>query len=521
MMKIQLWLISISLCMSISFLSAEEGSWFPEILKKDSKAYIPDYSFAGYQWGEKELPKLKPTMKLTDFGAVPNDGKDDTEAFQKALQSAMKTKGTVVLSLPPGKLILNDILYIERSDFVLQGAGNGKGGTTIYIPRSLEKMNLPASFHKKKEYLIKNKKYVKGKLFSLFSWSAGVIWTRIPKGHPRSLEKAKIVSGKRGGNEIVLDNFSKFKKGDVALIHWHNTEGKNGSLLKHVLGDDKLKIGPRLYENPTKPLFSQPITIAKVNKNKITIVEKLLHDLRPEWGNILKGTNYLERVGIENIRIEFPQTKYAGHHLEEGYNGLYLTGLMHSWVRNVTIHNTDAAILSGACKNTTYDGIEVTGRPGHYSVHMGGCYGMVCKNFKFESGAIHDPSFNSHAKLCVYTNGKIRIAHLDQHCALNHQNLFDKIRVEDGSQLFKHGGAKYWYPTAGLFNTFWNIQIEKGDKLSCSNAPGAIIVGLTGGKNDLNIKYGPSPTVEGTNKHNISVPSLYEYQLKQRLKLLK
>ena len=50
-----------------------------------------------------------------------------------------------------------------------------------------------------------------------------------------------------------------------------------------------------------------------------------------------------------------------------------------------------------------------------------------------------------------------------QHTSSNHQNLFDNIKVklnEENFNLFKHGGAGYWKPTHGMFNTFWNVELD-------------------------------------------------------------
>ena len=39
--------------------------------------------------------------------------------------------------------------------------------------------------------------------------------------------------------------------------------------------------------------------------------------------------------------------------------------------------------------------------------------------------------------------------------------MFDDIAgsMQSGARLFEHGGAAYWGPTHGAFNTFWNIRL--------------------------------------------------------------
>src|SRR6056297_3378737 len=107
----------ITLC-SIVIAGQKEDS-LPHILspEKESSRFLPDFSYVGYRWGEKEIPQQESNLDVIDFGAVPDDGKDDTEALKKALAAAHKIEGNVVLSLPPGRFIVKDILYIQRSDF--------------------------------------------------------------------------------------------------------------------------------------------------------------------------------------------------------------------------------------------------------------------------------------------------------------------------------------------------------------------------------------------------------------------
>ena len=500
---------------------AESPGWTPDILNADSPHYLPNYSYAGYYWGEKKPPQLTATMDISDFGAIPDDGKDDTLAIQKAMGKVNNTPGPVVLHFPKGRFILQDIIFISRSNLVIQGEGSGPQGTTIYVARPLGEMNYPLSFSLRKLYYIAFGKWSNGKLFSLFSWAGGVFWSKQPDDFHQQQLDVEVSQGERGKHEIQVKNTTAIKVGDVLEIQWFNHEGQHGSLLKHIFGDYDIPIGERLYKYWYFPLITQPVTVARLENQKIIIKEPLLHDLRGQWFPTLVKVNYLENIGIEKLKIEFPTTSYGGHHLEAGFNAFYLTDLAHSWVRNVVVHNADAAVLTDNCKNITLDGIVVTGRVGHYSVHTGNCYGMLTQNFDFQSAALHNPSFNTRSRLSVYSGGSIKRAKLDQHNGLNHQNLFDNIHIETAEDVFRHGGARYWQPTAGLYNTFWNIRIDNsrpdGFIGSLKDAPESRLIGIVGENADIKFHYEPNAYIEGINKKGISVPSLYQHQLHQRL----
>ncbi|MDP5229508.1 MAG: glycoside hydrolase family 55 protein [Cellulophaga sp.] len=102
----------------------------PAILNLKNTAddlYLPDFSFAGYHFGEKEIPlHTTKIINATDYGVIANDGLDDSIALIKALKETKDFDGTIVLQLPKGRIILSSILYIERSNFVLRGAVRGK-----------------------------------------------------------------------------------------------------------------------------------------------------------------------------------------------------------------------------------------------------------------------------------------------------------------------------------------------------------------------------------------------------------
>ena len=58
---------------------------FVEAKKAGKTPILPDFSYAGYHFSEREIPSVtnKKYFKVTDFGAVPNDNKFDDEAIQK------------------------------------------------------------------------------------------------------------------------------------------------------------------------------------------------------------------------------------------------------------------------------------------------------------------------------------------------------------------------------------------------------------------------------------------------------
>jgi Pectate lyase superfamily protein len=526
---------------------SSKEAYAPKILENqnDNDLFLPDYSYAGYRFGETQLPKLSPTLKVTDFGAIPDDGKDDTEALKKAFEHAHQAKGKVVLGFPKGRFILKDILYIERSDFVLQGAGSSADGTVLYMPEPLKQLPVPSSLQELFEYIVETRsRHVDrrkkiNKPFSVYAWSGGYIWVRIPgqrvkyyldKFDKETAPLARASAGKRGEYEFTVDTSDALKKGRLLRIAWFNTQGKNSSFIDHLYGDKKVKhVGKRHWETPGRPLITQEVTIVKITGNKIQIKDPLLHDLRPEWNPVLIDWPHHEEVGIEHLRFEFKEREYAGHHIERGDNAIYLTGAAHSWIRDVTIHNCDNGVLADGAANFTVDGLEVTGRLRHYSISLGSVYNGLATNITSKGPATHAISFNTRARKSVYSGVHMPDDPiLDMHSGANQQNLFEKItaRLEKPTDsIWKETGARYWKPTQGAFTTFWNIKIdfdfskESNSAIpmkGISDGPAARLVGISANY-PISIEYGPAAYQEGINETNLTVPSLYEYQLKKRL----
>lgn len=101
---------------------------------------------------------------------------------------------------------------------------------------------------------------------------------------------------------------------------------------------------------------------------------------------------------------------------------------------------------------------------------------------------------------------------------------------EENFNLFKHGGAGYWKPTHGKYNTFWNIAINFDfDKpeidtvvvKGVNDGPSAYLVGLYSNDFPIRLEYGPNAYFESINQPPFSVKSLYEYQFNQRLSINK
>lgn len=535
----------------VSFSIGCYAQAIPEILK-DKKimksTYLPDFSYAGYQNGESPIPTDGGTVvKATDYGVVPNDELDDSKALIAAIAASKEISGKVVLQLPAGKVILSDIIYIERSDFVLKGAGTNQNGTELYFPRPLMYVPDPAALQELREYLVEFDKVQREKEnnidlpFSQYAWSGGFIWTQVPgervKSYTENYDReenviASVRSGQRGALEITVADASKLNVGDVLELQLFNKDGESGKIITDLYKGADVKVGSHHWNFPGLPIVRQQVEIKKINKNKITINTPLTVEIDPSYQARLIEWKHLENVGIEGFRINFPMAPLVAHHVEQGFNGIFLTRLYNSWVKDVSINNADSGILAEEIANVTIKNIHTTGdHLAHYTVAMAGVHNVLAEKVIVYNKAVHPLSFNTFSTKNVYKDCEVYVDPiLDQHSGANHQNLFDNTTVRINAAglseypLFAGGGAGYWKPSHGAYSTFWNTTVQL-ENMDAGNAPfllngmedgvQARIIGVTG-NTAFKVEYGPDAYINSINDQ-VKPISLYEFQLSRRL----
>ena len=536
------------ICCSLFVHSIVMGQEIPKILTDSKTNYLPDFSYAGYHFGEDKIPELNgKIINAEEYGVKANDNLDDSKALLKALKTASAVEGNVILQLPAGRIILSEVLYIERSNFVLRGAGSDEKGTEIYCPRPMMYLKNPESLAELREYLTtfdKRQREPENNVdlpFSQYAWSGGFIWTQIPNERVKSyLDKyeptpnilAKVSSGNSGEHIISVSEVKGLKVGDIAELQLFNKDGENGEIIKDLYKGANVKPGSHHWNFPKLPIVRQQVEITKISGSKITIKTPLTIAIKPAYQAQLVEWKHLNEVGIEHLRFTFPDIPRVAHHVEPGNNAIFLTRVFNSWVKDVTITNSDSGILAEEISNVTIQDISTDGNHmAHYTVTLGGVHNVLVKNLKIYNKAVHPLSFNTFATKNVYQNCEIFAdALLDQHSGANHQNLFDNITVHLTTDknhsylLFGGGGAEYWKPSHGPFSTFWNLTVQVSNPDSkpvllygMKDGPFARIIGVNGNAK-FEVKYEPNAYIEFLNTSMEKIPSLYDYQLKKRLK---
>lgn len=119
---------------------------------------MPDFSYAGYHNSNESLINNNRALiiDVTDYGVIANDGKDDTSAIMQAVTYAYEVEGPVTVLFPRGRLILKDILKIERSNINL--SGKGEKGNELYFPIPLLIIDKSPTLDELRHYLKRHNK---------------------------------------------------------------------------------------------------------------------------------------------------------------------------------------------------------------------------------------------------------------------------------------------------------------------------------------------------------------------------
>lgn len=409
--------------------------------KFDPFGRMPDYSFAGYHFGEEALPHVEVATDVTRFGAIGDGNTDCTPAFIKAIETTKRG----AITIPPGRYLIRDILWIRKPNIVLRGAGPEK--TVLHILTELQDVrpNMGTT--------------TSGRPTSNYSWSGGFLWLQ---GRINQSRLAQIITpAARGSHTLILDKEVNLKAGQRVQVAMKDNAQK--SLLNYLYSGDPGDTAK----------INRPVHVAMVSRvlsvaGKTIILERpLWFDVRPEWKpQLMTFQPTVSEVGIEDLAIEFPVKPYAGHFTERGMNGIAMTRVADCWVRNVRISNSDSGLFLGTsctAKGLVLDSQRTPDAKHNSTGHHGISLGRDCLlvNFDIRTRFIHDITVGNLNTGNVVKNGSAVSLSLDHHKRAPYQNLFCNLDVGDGKRLWNCGGGAQLGKHCGARTTFWAIRSQQ------------------------------------------------------------
>ncbi|MBR1706248.1 MAG: DUF4955 domain-containing protein [Bacteroidales bacterium] len=330
-----------------------------------------DFSYAGYRHGETAPPDAfalgYKIYDVMDYGAVPDDGKSDRDAFLSCLQDALgvgyqveddhivfgpKEKANAVVYFPEGEYILHtsadDVMteagvrsreiIIRAGHLVFKGAGRDKTRILMQDPALPRNEDL----------------YSSPNMIAFRNWSGLSDYT-VPVSVTEDAEKGDF-------SVKVSQTVGVTKDSWVCL--WAEVSDP-----EYVVAE----LAP--YQASMEWDISRQVKIydyhqvKEVSTDEVTFYEPLMHDVQAGRGFVLKKFAHYEGVGIEDITFAGNAKSDFKHHGswqdDGGFKPLLFMRVTDSWVRRCAFESVSEAFTFHTSANCSGYDIRFTGWRGH------------------------------------------------------------------------------------------------------------------------------------------------------------
>lgn len=416
--------------------------WGADGERWNPRGRLPDFSHAGYRYGESPLPDLPVKANVKAFGAVGDGKKDDTQAFQDALS---QTTGGAIL-VPEGKYLIQDFLYIRKSGVVLRGEGPGK--SVLWFPKPLN------------DIVPREGRTSTGTLTTAYSFNYGFLTL---EGKTGSRELARVTAtALRGDSAVEVSSVANLKVGQQVILEAAEDRATH-SLKRHLYADD-----PGDVSNGKNLATRMVARISAIKGGIVGLDRPLRFETRSEWNpRLLAFEPTVTESGVEELGFIFPDVPYPGHFKEVGFNAIELRGVAHCWVRNVAIRNADMGVLTvDEATFNTVAGVAITayaGRGrfgGHHAIQLKTSQDNLVTGFDIGVPFVHDLSVE-HASGNVFSGGRGSNLSFDHHKDTPYENLYTDLDCGIGDRIWVSGGGAGIGRHAAAWATFWNVRAGK------------------------------------------------------------
>ncbi|TRX71889.1 DUF4955 domain-containing protein [Carboxylicivirga sp. M1479] len=441
MKNIKKYLLAAGVLALTSVVNGQESALWNEFKAAQTSnkvAELPDFSYAGYHHGEKGIPDVThQVFNVSDYGAVPNDGKSDKEAIRKTVAAAVKN-GSGIVFFPKGRFLVNEDdddqkpIVIKGNNIVFKGSGSGPDGTELYM-----KNYLPAKDPKK-------------------LWTCPYMFQFTGGGAEKVLAEV-TQSAHRGSFELKVNDASKIKAGDWVVVRVKNNAP---DLIEHEMcGCHVDKAWTSLLNKGV--YVNEYHQVKSVKGKKLVLKEPLMRHVnaKHEW-NILSYAHY-EEVGVEDLAFIGNWQDDFVHHKDYihdgGYSLLKFSRLANSWIRNCRFDDVNRVVSVSLSSNVSVLNCLVTGTPGHNSVSSSSSTRVLVGILDDQSSQWHAPGVSGASIGSVFWRVKYNEdTSFETHASQPRASLFDC--VEGGFFLGRGGGARHNLPNHLEHLILWNYK---------------------------------------------------------------
>lgn len=509
-----------------NYLEAREKNSSFQLDKKSfyrDKSYsaddvLPNFSFAGYKFGEEPLPthnldigypasvpEFDPSLtghkifNVLDYGAIPNDTNSDKEALRATIAAASEyidnnaiygeNSVGAIIYFPAGLFLVNEPsdmvgvaesqptgqgndadrifaqahqpIVIDRSNIILRGAG--KGQTVLYMR---EHFRAPYS----------NLMWTTPSLFQVGvsrEWQPRSGTASSPAQHklsqPNYITRAKDSVLRESSDSLKVESVDDLYVGQwVTLRSLDTRDDAIAEAMSPYMPE------PWFLADGTSHQAGLNRGLSRIERKQIKqIIGKRVVFHSPIHATIEKAKNAeaeghgwgleedlqpMQFFGMEDLTLEGAWNEDFVHHKnyihDSGWTALRMNRVSHSWVKNVEFKSFNQGLTINGAAITVQD-VDFTGKAGHSSLAIERSTNVLAINIDDRADTWHGPGYANHASANVILNANMTpTAGPNIHASFPRANLFDKLK--GGFITGRWGGSVGSQPNHLKHLVFWN-----------------------------------------------------------------
>ena len=373
-------------------LDANAVKEYNDFLAGNADNVLLDFSYAGYMHGETAPPDVAimesggkyiasngyTVYNVMDYGAIPDDGKSDREAFLAVLTEIAGKEPTLnaagdqltfdpvnsakaVIYFPEGKFILHtedddangksQSIIIRCGDLIMKGAGRDL--TTLEMADPNQPSQGPSVMYSSPDMI-------------QFKHNTG-----IRESNPVVLANVTGNSAK-GAYSVTVDVVGTgLTEGAWVCLYLKNADA---DVVAEELSPYTASSGWEIATSGVNVIDLHQIK--SISGNTITFYEPLMHAVDADWGwQILRYQHY-ENVGIEDLCFKGYAKEKFDHHASWEDDGAFkpvsMTRLTNSWMRRVKFDSVSEACSVIESANVSVYDVEIGGTRGHSAIRSQG-----------------------------------------------------------------------------------------------------------------------------------------------------
>lgn len=353
--------------------NGDQGNKEPQTQQSITRDNLLDFSYAGYMRSECAPPDATLTgytvVDVTKYGAVPDDGKSDREAFLSAIQAATgrtysidgngwivfnhNEQANAIIYFPEGEYILHtaddDVNGVSRSiqirsgNLIIRGAGRDK--TTLVM----------AAPNQPKDH---------SKLYS----SPDMIQIKHNSAHASFQPSVNITADvTKGSHTVKVNTSAPLSAGMWVCLYLKSND-------TDLIVDQVKPYTPEAWWDIVKNGIEiiDYHQIKSVDGDMVTFHEPIMTDVPGKYSMEIRSFPHYENVGVEDLTFKgFAKADFSHHGSwqdDGAYKPISFNRLTNSWIRRVGFESTSEACSIIGCANVSAYDIDMTGNRGHSSI---------------------------------------------------------------------------------------------------------------------------------------------------------